>query len=83
MDKRDGAGWLIPSRAYDVLKWAGLIALPALATLVGTCAGAWGADAATAQAVVTTINAVGTFVGVAIGASAIKAGKGAADADEG
>ena len=37
MEERDGAGWLIPSRAYDVLKWAGLIALPALATLVGTC----------------------------------------------
>ena len=49
MEERDGAGWLIPSRAYDVLKWAGLIALPALATLVGTCAGAWGADAATAR----------------------------------
>ena len=36
MEERDGAGWLIPSRAYDVLKWAGLIALPALATLVTT-----------------------------------------------
>ena len=83
MEERDGAGWLIPSRAYDVLKWAGLIALPALATLVGTCAGAWGADAATAQAVVTTINAVGTFVGVVICASQIKAGKGGADDDEG
>ncbi|OUO92097.1 hypothetical protein B5F40_01820 [Gordonibacter sp. An230] len=75
--------WPIPSRVYDVLKWAGLIALPALATLFGTCAGAWGADAATAQAVVTTINAVGTFIGVAIGASQLKAGKGGSDADEG
>ena len=74
MEERDGAGWLIPSRAYDVLKWAGLIALPALATLVGTCAGAWGADAATA---------VGTFVGVVIGASQIKAGKGGTDDNEG
>ena len=73
MEERDGAGWLIPSRAYDVLKWAGLIALPALATLVGTCAGA----------VVTTINAVGTFVGVVIGASQIKAGKGGTDDNEG
>ena len=40
-------------------------------------------DAATAQAGVTTINAVGTFVGVVIGASQIKAGKGGADDDEG
>ena len=40
MEERDGAGWLIPSRAYDVLKWAGLIALPALATLVGVVIGA-------------------------------------------
>ena len=28
--------WLIPSRVYDILKWLGLIVLPALALFVGT-----------------------------------------------
>ena len=35
-------GWLIPSRVYDVLKWLGLIVLPALAVFVGTVGPAWG-----------------------------------------
>lgn len=82
MDNQDVPGWLIPGKVYDVLKWVGLVVCPALAVLFGTCAEAWGMEAGTAQAVVLTVNAVGTFVGVVIGASAVKAraGKGAADA---
>lgn len=42
MDDEETAGYLIPDRVYDVLKWVGLIALPALAVCVqtiGTAAG--------------------------------------------
>lgn len=68
--------YLIPDKAYDVLKWVGLILCPALAALVGAVGPAWGMPHV--DAVVLTINAVGTFVGALIGASHIKA-KGAAD----
>ena len=34
--------WLIPSRVYDILKWLGLIVLPALALFVSTVGPAWG-----------------------------------------
>ena len=32
----DVPDWLIPSRVYDILKWLGLIVLPALALFVNT-----------------------------------------------
>lgn len=63
--------WLIPDRVYDVLKWVGLIALPALAVCVqtiGTAAGWTGTDLT-----VTILTALGTLVGALIGASTIKA----------
>lgn len=68
--------YLIPDKAYDVLKWVGLILCPALAALVGAVGPAWGLPHV--DSIVLTINAVGTFIGALIGASHIKA-KGAAD----
>lgn len=65
--------WLIPDKAYDVLKWGGLIVFPAIATCFGTIAPAWGMDSGLCGSVVLTINAIGTCVGVIIGASEIKA----------
>ena len=38
----DVPDWLIPSRVYDILKWLGLIVLPALALFVNTVGPAWG-----------------------------------------
>ncbi|PJM80184.1 phage holin [Bifidobacterium scaligerum] len=64
--------WLIPSHVYDVLKWVALIVFPALATLVGALGPVWGFTAL-ASNVATTLNALGLFTGVIIGASAIKA----------
>lgn len=64
--------WLIPSKAYDVLKWVGLIVCPALATLTLTVGNAVGIPC-TAE-IATCITAAGTFVGAIIGASAIKGG---------
>lgn len=70
-EEKNVPDWLIPDRVYDVLKWAGLLVLPACAVLVQTVGPAWGL--ADTDAVVTTLNAVGAFIGVVIGASAIKA----------
>lgn len=64
-------GFLLPNKVYDVLKWVGLIFLPSLAALVGTVGPAWGMPHV--DAVVLTINAVGVFIGAAIGASHVSA----------
>lgn len=70
-DEEEATGYLIPNEVYDVLKWVGLIALPALAVCVqtiGTAAGWTGTDLT-----VTILTALGTLVGALIGASALKA----------
>lgn len=67
----DVPDWLIPSRVYDILKWLGLIVLPALALFVGTVGPAWGLPYV--DAIVTTLNALGVLAGAVIGASALKA----------
>lgn len=64
--------WLIPNKAYDVLKWIGLIVCPALATLTLTVGNAVGIPCA--AEIATCITAAGTFVGAIIGASTIKGG---------
>ena len=64
--------WLLPDKAYNVLKWIGLIVCPALATLTLTVGNAVGIPC-TAE-IATCITAAGTFVGAIIGASAIKGG---------
>lgn len=66
-------GYIIPNKVYDILKWVGLIILPALATLVQTVGTAVGFEYTDVAA--TVITAVGTFVGMVIGASAVKAVK--------
>lgn len=63
--------YLMPSKVYDVLKWVGLIFMPALAALIGAVGPAWGMPHVDAW--VLTINAVGTFIGVCIGASHLSA----------
>ena len=52
--------WLIPDKAYDVLKWVGLVVLPALSLFVGTVGPAWGWTHV--DAIVTTLNALGIRV---------------------
>lgn len=65
--------YILPSKIYDVLKWVGLVVLPALATFVGTVAPSWGMEPALSDAIVTTLNAVGTFFGAVIVVSAVTA----------
>lgn len=66
----DVPDWLIPGRVYDILKWLGLIVLPALALFVNTVGPAWGWPHV--DATVTTLNALGTLAGALIGVSAVK-----------
>jgi hypothetical protein len=61
----------LPDGVYNWLKWAGLIACPALATFYGVVAPLWGWPAP--ESVVTTINAIGVLIGALIGYSAITA----------
>lgn len=63
--------WLLPNRAYDVLKWVALIVLPGIGVLVQTLGPVWGWTWADPAA--TTINAVALTIGVVIGASTLKA----------
>ena len=62
---------MIPDRAYAVLKWAGLIALPAVAAFTGTVGMALGWEHT--DAAVTIITATGTLVGALLGVSATRA----------
>jgi hypothetical protein len=59
----------IPNEVYNVLKWVGLILLPACAWLVAQIAPAWGWE--NTEAIVTTLNATGTFIGILIGVSTL------------
>ena len=63
--------YFLPDNVYQILKWLGLIACPAIATFVGVVGPVWGMPHV--DAVVTTINAVGLLIGALIGASAITA----------
>ena len=65
--------YIIPDKAYQIIKWAVLIAMPALATLCGTALPALGVDAGTAQTAVTVITALATFGGSLLGVSAVTA----------
>lgn len=70
-DEEETTGYLIPDKVYDVLKWVGLIALPASAVCVQTIGTA--ADWTGTDLTVTILTSLGTLVGALIGASAIKA----------
>ena len=61
--------YIVPEQIYQVLKWAGLIALPALAVFVSTVGQAWGLDPGLSNAIVTTLNALGVLVGALLGIS--------------
>lgn len=57
----------INDRTYDILKWIAQILLPALGTLYAALAGIWGFPYA--EAIVGTIVAIDTFLGVLLGIS--------------
>ena len=60
--------YIINDKLYHGLKWAGLIACPAVATFIGAVFPAWGIP--NADAIVLTFNATGVLIGALIGVSA-------------
>lgn len=60
--------YLIPDKTYQILKWVGLIACPAVATFVGAVFPAWGIP--NVDAITLTLNAAGVLIGALIGVSA-------------
>lgn len=58
---------MLSNKAYDILKWVSILLMPALATLIGVVGKVW--DMPNVDAWVTTINAVGIFIGAVIGVS--------------
>lgn len=60
--------YIIPDKLYDILKWVAWLAVPSLATLLGTVGSVWGWPHTTA--IVTTVTAIGVFIGGLIGVSA-------------
>lgn len=69
--------YLIPNRVYDIMKWVGLIVLPAVAAFVGTVGTAAGWDGT--NLCVTVITAAGTLVGALIGVSSVSARRNASE----
>ncbi len=61
------------NKVYDILKWIAQIFLPALGTLYFALAGIW--DFPYAEAIVGTITAVDTFLGIILGISTIQYNK--------
>ena len=74
--------YIVPEQIYQVLKWAGLIALPAIAVFVSTVGQAWGMDPGLSNAVVTTLNALGVLVGALLGISQATGKPTEGDSDE-
>ena len=66
-------GGNMSNKVFDVLKWIAQILLPALGTLYFALAGIW--NFPYAEAVVGTITAVDTFLGVILGISTINYNK--------
>ena len=73
MDESNTNGYLLPNKTYQALKWLALIALPAVAWLVGAVGPQWGLPHC--GEIVTTINAAGLFVGALIGVSQLTVSK--------
>lgn len=64
---------IMSNKIYDILKWVAQILLPALGTLYFALAGIWGFPYA--EAIVGTITAVDTFIGVLLGISSAQYSK--------
>ena len=61
------------NKVYDILKWIAQILLPALGTLYFALAGIW--NFPYAEAIVGTITAIDTFLGIILGISTIQYNK--------
>jgi hypothetical protein len=70
--------YLLPKKLYHVLKWAALVALPAIGTFWNVVAPVWGLPYG--YEVLATCSAAGLLVGAMIGVSAATSKAGGLDA---
>lgn len=68
--KEDTVKPILPDRIYDVLKWIGLVAFPALGWWFGQVGSSFGIE--NTDQIVTILNATGTLIGLLIGVSTIQ-----------
>lgn len=71
MEDPKDSGYLLPDKAYEILKWLALIALPAIAVFAQAVGPAWGLPHV--DQIVETLDALGVLIGALIGVSEIKA----------
>lgn len=64
---------MLNNKTYDVLKWIGLIACPAIAAFIGGLFPVW--NLPYGDAITTTINLIGTLIGALLGFSTSKYNK--------
>lgn len=69
-EEADDNGYLLPDKAYGILKWTGLIACPALAVFIQAVGPAWGMPCT--EQIVLTLNSLGVLIGALIGISQVK-----------
>lgn len=63
----------LDNKTYNILKWVAILFLPALATFVGVVFRVW--EIPYVDQIVTTINALATFLGAIIGLSTLSYNK--------
>ena len=61
------------NKTYNILKWVSILFLPALATFIGVIFRVW--NIPYVDQIVTTINAIATFIGAIIGLSTLSYNK--------
>lgn len=59
----------LPDKAYNILKWIALIALPAFSWFYQLLADTWGLPYS--SQIATTLSGLGTLIGILIGVSAL------------
>lgn len=64
----------LPQKLYEFLRWLVVLVLPAISTLFGTLASAWGWNLPV-DAILTTISAITLFLGAIFGISKVVADK--------
>lgn len=68
-DSANGRPYWLPDKLYDLLKWIGLLLLPALGLFIGTVGPLWGWPHV--DELVATLDAIGILIACLIGASQV------------
>jgi len=66
---------MLNSKVYDAIKWVVITVIPALIVLLNTCLPLFGVPADVTSVIVTTLSAVGLFLGSVMGFSSVQYNK--------